>query len=86
MAKKKSAKKSFAELEMESYAADTPDIHVDRDKEICKIIDKHMKEVVSAKNKYLKDDNVDQYERYAEVEASFYILIEDLKREGLYVD
>lgn len=83
----KKTKKSFAELEMESYANEgTPDIHVDRSKAICAIIDQHMAEITSAKRKYLKDDNIPQYERYAEVEAAFSLLIGDLKKEGLYTN
>ena len=87
MGKKKSKKDiSFAEQEMASYAdMNEPDIHVDKPKAICAVIDRNLNEIVAAKNKYLKDDNIPQYERYSEIEASFYILIDDLRKEGLYI-
>lgn len=87
MGKKKSKKDiSFAEKEMASYAdANEPDIHIDRDKAICEIIRRNLAEITAAKQKYLKDNSIVLYERYSECEASFYILIDDLRKEGLYV-
>lgn len=79
---KKRTVKSFAELEMENYAQAKPDIHEDNGEHILRIFKKHVNEIAAAKKKYLKDKNYDQYGRYGDIEAAFYILAEDLKREG----
>lgn len=87
MGKKKSKKDiSFSEQEMASYAdANSPDIHTDKQKAICNIIARNLNEITMAKNKYLSETNIVSYERYCEVEAAFYILIDDLRKEGLYI-
>ena len=82
MPKKKKTQQSFAEQEMEAYAKAEPDIHVDREKKILEIIGKHCEEISAAKYRGLNDNNIEMYKTYGDIEAAFYILKEDLRKEG----
>lgn len=84
MAKKKS-NKSFAEQEMEAYATSAPDIHEDRSEHILRIIRQHEKELDKATMKYLNENDLDLYSKYAEASAAFLNLKEDLRREGFAI-
>lgn len=78
----KSKKKSFAELEQESYSKGAPDIHEDPVKLILGVIERNAKSISDTKLKYLNDNDAEQYGRYGDIEAAFDILKEDIRKEG----
>jgi len=51
---------------------------------ILQIIKKHSEEITKTKIRFLKDGDSDQYQTYANIEAAFDILIDDLEEEGLW--
>ena len=50
---------------------------------ILQIIKKHSEEITKTKIRFLKDGDSDQYQTYANIEAAFDILIDELEEEGL---
>ena len=51
-------------------------------KQILQIIQQHSNEITRTKNRFLKEGNSEQYLAYANIEAAFDILKDDLKEEG----
>ena len=51
---------------------------------ILQIIKKHSEEITKTKIRFLKDGDSDQYQTYANIEAAFDILIDELEEEGLW--
>lgn len=54
-------------------------------KQILQIIRKNSDEITKTKNRFLKEGNSEQYLAYANIEAAFDILKDDLKEEGFSV-
>lgn len=52
--------------------------------QILQIIKKHSEEITKTKIRFLKDGDSDQYQTYANIEAAFDILIDELEEEGLW--
>lgn len=54
-------------------------------KQILQIVRKNSDEITKTKNRFLKEGNSEQYLAYANIEAAFDILKDDLKEEGFSV-
>lgn len=80
MAKKK--QKSAMEEELEAFSQGKTCTDEDAPKRIIQIIMNHARNVSNKKRRYLDDIDAEQYGIYANIEAAFDILIDDLKKEG----
>lgn len=54
-------------------------------KQILQIVRKNSDEITKTKSRFLKEGNSEQYLAYANIEAAFDILKDDLKEEGFTV-
>ena len=75
--------KSAMEEELEAFSRGKTCTPEDNGKRIIQLVKKHAKEISKTKRQYLDQEDSELYKTYANIEAAFDILMDDLEKEGL---